>query len=468
MPTRIPDAQMRTLVDHLQQDGRLSGVQEGDAIELVNVSAAPEKAFHTDHSVSFEVGAGGMQGALPQVQPGDHLRVRTRSASGQVSNWISLQAGGGIGEDTRNAQIGPRGLGITVGADGVLRPSHLGGGMLSEPNAQLLLKNLRTGEETQLSLDDQGRLPEGVTLNGQAGDRFQLAVNDGTNNGDFSMVVVNEVEAKSVTDLDDPLSSSRYSRAQKVRFSGPLFLNGASASDVKQGSLGNCYFCAAAATVAHFHPEMIEDMMKNNGDGTYTVTFNVEEPPNSGQHKPTEVTVDGELYVRSGSRPSFGAANEDVGNTEKMEMWFPILEKAYAALKDNGYQNIESGWSHKMMMMFTGAKVNDEHYLPAGQADQVYERLAEAAENGWPGTAVTYAKNADERSRYSGSRIYASHAYSVLGVEEKDGQKFVQLRNPWGSSEPGYDGTDDGIFLLEVDKFMHYFQWLNVTHSGEE
>lgn len=456
----------------LQQANILPGGQlrEGDAIELVNVSAAPEKAYHQDHVERFDVPRLSEESA---IQPGDHLRVRARTASGQVSNWISLQARG-IGDDTRNAQIGPRGMGITVDDRGILRPRQLGTGMLSEPGATLQLTNLRTGQAQKFNLDQQGQIPPDITLQGQSGDKFQLAVSDNTNNLDFSMVLVRLLEAKPLKDLEDPLTSAKYTdidgspNAKKILYTGPLFINGADASDVKQGQLGNCYFCAAAASVAHFHPDIIEQMMCDNGNGTYTVTFQVEDPPDSGQYKPTPITVDGELYVNQGMRPLYGSANSDLHRTEKMEMWFPILEKAYAALQGQNYQKIESGWSHKMMMSLLGSNKNDEHFLPNNQSDQIFKSLSEANANGWPGTAVTYELNAPESSRYAGARIYASHAYSVLGTHEENDQKYVRLRNPWGSSEPGYDGLDDGIFLLEIDKFSHYFQWLNITHSKTE
>ncbi|TNE50665.1 MAG: hypothetical protein EP343_07315 [Deltaproteobacteria bacterium] len=445
--------------------------QPGDRIEVINVSEAPETAYHQADAVTLEVDESGQfKGELANLHEGDYLQVRTRSSNGSVSSWLSVQANG-IGEDTRNAQMGPRGLGIKAFPGGTLRPVHLGGGALSEPNAQLRFTNLRTGEHTDVSLDGKGHLPLGVTLNGEVGDDFQIAVNDGVNNNDFNLVLVNTVQVKDASsDLDDPVASDRYMRGgqtslKKVRFQGPLFVDGAKSSDVKQGSLGNCYFCAAAAAVAHVHPEVIENMMTDNGDGTYTVTFNVETPPDSGTYEPQSVTVDGELYVSHGNNPTYGGSTTNSGNRETMEMWFPILEKAFSQLNNGSYQNIESGWSHKAMMMLTGATVNDEHFLPNKNLDDLFASLMEAQENGWPGSAVTYTKNSSEGSRYSGSRIYADHAYSVLGAKEENGQRYVQLRNPWGNSEPGNDGKNDGIFWLELEQFPHYFQWCNVTHA---
>lgn len=464
--------------DSTQNYAFLREVQEsakpGDLIEVINVSEAPETAYHQNDAVTLKIDESGQfKGELSNLQEGDYLQVRTRSASGGVGSWLSVQAKG-VGEDTRNAQIGPRGLGIKSYPGGVLRPVHLGGGALSEPNATVRFNNLRTGEHTDVTLTDKGHLPLGVTLQGEVGDDFQIAVNDGVNNNDFNLVLVNTVPVKDASsDLDDPLASNRYMSGdkptlKKVRFQGPLFVDGAKSSDVKQGSLGNCYFCAAASAVAHVHPEVIENMMQDNGDGTYTVTFQVETPPNSGSYEPQSVTVDGELYVSHGTNTTYGGSTTHTGDTENMEMWFPILEKAFSQLNNGSYQNIESGWSHKTMMMFMGSKVNDEHFLPNKNLDDMFSSLMEAQDNGWPASAVTYTKTSAEGSRYAGSRIYADHAYSVLGAKEENGQRYVQLRNPWGSSEPGNDGNDDGIFWLELEQFPHFFQWCNVTHAPTE
>ena len=80
--------------------------------------------------------------------------------------------------------------------------------------------------------------------------------------------------------------------------------------------------------------------------------------------------------------------------------------------------------------------------------------------------ACTYDK--DRSSLYSGTGLYPCHAYSVLGFEEKSGQRFVQLRNPWGSSEPGNDGKNDGIFLLELSKFMTLYESVSVVADVKE
>jgi hypothetical protein len=49
------------------------------------------------------------------------------------------------------------------------------------------------------------------------------------------------------------------------------------------------------------------------------------------------------------------------------------------------------------------------------------------------------------------------HAYTLLGVEEKNGQQLVRLRNPWGEKEPGADGKNDGVFTLTAEQFARAF-----------
>lgn len=95
----------------------------------------------------------------------------------------------------------------------------------------------------------------------------------------------------------------------------------------------------------------------------------------------------------------------------------------------------------------------------------VYKKLSQAQENGWPVTATTYGKDSEEAERYAGEKIYPWHVYTVLGVEEKDGEKFVQLRNPWGNTEPGYDGNNDGIFTLTLEKFANFYKNINIAQG---
>jgi hypothetical protein len=58
--------------------------------------------------------------------------------------------------------------------------------------------------------------------------------------------------------------------------------------------------------------------------------------------------------------------------------------------------------------------------------------------------------------------VYAWHVYTVLGAVEEGGAKYVQLRNPWGSSEPGADGKNDGIFKMKLEDFTKLYQGVDI------
>jgi hypothetical protein len=92
----------------------------------------------------------------------------------------------------------------------------------------------------------------------------------------------------------------------------PLFnpnTNAPSYLDVNQGYLGDCYFVAALGEVALQDPSAIENMITDNGNGTYSVLFYV-----NGQ--PDYVTVNGELpYMSGGYQWANGSTQEFANGT---------------------------------------------------------------------------------------------------------------------------------------------------------
>ena len=220
---------------------------------------------------------------------------------------------------------------------------------------------------------------------------------------------------------------------------GQVAVNGFGMDDAMQGQVGDCYFISALASVAKSHPEILANAVKTNRDGTYTVTF-FEKKPGATQLSPVPVTIDGNFANRHG-RLEYAAARET------KELWPMIFEKAYAQWK-GGFGAIEGGMSATALEALTGAKPGFFPVTSESKPDVLFAQIKDALAGN--GCVVALSKPWDPGE----PGVVADHAYTLLGVEEKNGQKFVQLRNPWGEKEPGHDGKDDGLFSIPLDKFM--------------
>jgi hypothetical protein len=436
-------------------------VDAGSTIEAINLSTAPSGRLHLEDTV--EIGkadaSGKFAGNLPDIKEGDIIRLRERKVDGSVGDWVTIRA---AGVDKRNAEINLERFDVLADASGNVEFKHNTGRPLSEPGAQMRLVNKRTGEAKDFTFDDKGSLAT-FKIPGKPGDEFSVAVSDGKNNTAFTELAgVLKVPGSSSgggIDLPDPKPlNSDDGRYALERYTGPLFIDGPDPGDVRQGAIGNCYFPAAMAAIAHTDADAIKNMIKENGDGTYTVTFF----DNLYRNPPTkkEVTIDGDLYSRSWGGPIYGSSLGGSTTKDKMELWYPLIEKAYAQWKGS-YESIGNGGISGDVMAAVLGK--DDRYTSLGWAspDDVFKKIKEAETNKWPATAGTHGK--DRADIYTNTGVYANHAYSVLGAVEENGVKYVKLRNPWGQSEPGYDGKNDGFFKLELDKFMKLYSSIAIV-----
>ena len=128
---------------------------------------------------------------------------------------------------------------------------------------------------------------------------------------------------------------------------GDLFVDGISFSDIRQGQAGTCYALAAACSYADANTDIISEMFKDNGDGTYGVRFY------GNEQSEVWVTVDSYVPTTNGTQTALAGDSSWSLNGEK---WVALLEKGYAQANEigvfargsdsnkNSYSAVEGGW----------------------------------------------------------------------------------------------------------------------------
>lgn len=251
----------------------------------------------------------------------------------------------------------------------------------------------------------------------------------------------------------DPVLTARASGY--ARFEGELFgETGPQLSDIDQNRLGDCYFLAALGAIVAQDPDVISNMLRDNGDGTYTATFYAAQ---DGERVPVEVTVDGDLPVNADGTLVYAGAVDSDGDND-LELWVPLLEKAYAKFQDlygpddglSGYQDLGNGGSaHNVFRDVTGEPATRTSDF---QTEQQLLDLVQRVDEGQYVTVSSLVDGADPG-------WVGRHAYTVVGTYEDNGETMVILRNPWGRQEPENSvdvppGGDDGVFAISAGELL--------------
>lgn len=236
-----------------------------------------------------------------------------------------------------------------------------------------------TLDDNQLILNAQKNqllfqpLPDDVQLNSHVlddeQDNKEVPLTNETIDADTLLVA--EIEAEILNDKSEkkwPKEKLRYHLADYS--SKPLFTHMPNVLDIKQGFVGDCYLLAVLGSMAAYAPQMILNMMKDNGT-TVTVTFPGADP----------VTVSKKIPV-------------DINGNERAaggELWVQIMEKAYAASglrKKLGYTKLTEKQKEIVdrIMKKTGLPIsrknaeklvkNSVQFLGSGRIDETMKQIA--------------------------------------------------------------------------------------------
>jgi hypothetical protein len=165
---------------------------------------------------------------------------------------------------------------------------------------------------------------------------------------------------------------------------------------------------AGLGAVAATDPELIEHAIRENDDGTFTVTLG------------------GEEYTVTAEFPDAGYADPTPGN-QANTLWPALIEKALA-VRGGGYENIESGNPGRMMELVTGETSTRTSITETTDLDTLWETLSTAVEDDHPVALSARDDGVLEP-------LHSDHAYTVLGVVEHDGERYVRVYNPWGVND---------------------------------
>nr|XP_056719381.1 calpain-5-like [Euleptes europaea] len=260
-----------------------------------------------------------------------------------------------------------------------------------------------------------------------------------------------------------------------------LFVDGISPGDLQQGSLGNCWFVAAASCLAG-EPAVWRKVIPNPREQDW----DPRRPQRYGGIFRfrfwrwglwTEVCVDDQLPCRHGQLLFCHSA-------EPREFWSALLEKAYAKL--NGcYEALEGGNTAEALVDFTGgiSEVLALDEGAVGSDPEKQERLFEQLKKGHSRAALiscsirTLPGEKPEAQLSCG--LVRGHAYGITAVRTVHLRRgllelfstkklqLIRMRNPWGNVE--WDGawSDKSPEWQQVSKRERHRMGVTVRDDGE-
>jgi hypothetical protein len=265
--------------------------------------------------------------------------------------------------------------------------------------------------------------------------------------------------------LSDPLVRNEHRNKSGLVYekkTGSLFVDGIDVSDIKQGSVGDCYFLAALTSIAHVQPDFITKNIRQNTDNTYTVGFHSISIPSKrllydekGAYYQT--IREAAKYCVDNDLPQWYGNNLYARGENTNELWAALYEKAYASFKGGGYDGINGGTIASAYYDLLGV-ASKTHKHQGSIETTLYNTIQTALDNKSP---VTVGKAPDDDGAHlSEEGLVYNHAYSVLGVFEQEGKKYITLRNPYGYQEwtgEGADSKNDGTFSMPFADYRDNF-----------
>ena len=252
-----------------------------------------------------------------------------------------------------------------------------------------------------------------------------------------------------------------------------LFEGNIEFDDVRQGSIGNCYFMASISALTE-NPQCIAEIFRVlsvQKNGYYEVCLKLDGVWNV-------VCLDDYIPCRKNDKKPIFATPK--GN----ELWAILLEKAWAKV-NGGYINTVAGMASEVIECLTNfpyeynntgfKNSNDENALE--QKEELWAKILQASSNDY---IMTTALPPNDEAKDIG--LVVGHEYTLEEGKEANingnNYRLVKIRNPWGTmkytgewsencpnwtdelkKEFDYQSTYDGQgeFFMSYDQFIQFF-----------
>jgi len=269
-----------------------------------------------------------------------------------------------------------------------------------------------------------------------------------------------------VEDSDvDGWEKLKWARAEEIMNTQnyQVFVEGTSADDIIQGSIGDCYFLSAIGSLCKF-PKLInrlfysKEKTKEHEYGIYIFINGL-----------WELVLVDDYFPYSGSYFKQFAFGSSRGN----ELWLSLLEKAWA--KINGcYAKIGCGGTPNEVFDVLTEAYSEYYVVSANDKDNLWKKMLDSKNKGYVMTAGTSADVYNLPIEEKG--LAPGHAYTIIDLLEINGEKVLRLRNPWGNGEYTGDWSDsskkwtaelkkkynflkkdDGDFHMAYEDYLKYY-----------